>query len=390
LTTAQISAPLADRPPTASQHLKHIRELDGIRGLAALMVFFHHALYANLESKDWHGPIRSVMDICAYGNTGVDLFFVLSGFLITSILLKDRTSPRYYQDFYWKRSLRILPLYTVCILAAFATTHDLKAFLFRAFFLANIGPIFHVASSGPFWTLAIEEQFYLIWPTVVRRRSPVKVFYWAIALGLSSFFLRLAFAHAGHHNYSISFLRFDGLAFGAVLACHFRKPAAKANARKNNQILGGLLLLGIATLGASSLITRLYAQTVYYSDALFQTGVVLVTGSIIGLVILHSGARALAILRSRLLTFFGLISFALYMIHDNLLYVYDHFFGPIDTDQVHRLLLRMAVVFAATIALSIASRYCIELPAMSLRKRVLLHPSLTAETENPPLPLANM
>ena len=374
-------------------HLEHIRELDGVRGIAALMVFFHHAFFANLDYSHWGDrPLPVVVAASKYANTGVDLFFVLSGFLITSILIQDRHSKRYYQSFYWKRALRILPLYIVCVLVSFAFTHDAQALLFRAIFLANIGPLFHVASGGPFWTLAIEEQFYILWPTLVRRLSEHRIIYWAAAIGLASCLLRFAAAHIGHYNYSITFLRFDGLAFGAVLACFFRQASGNRCARRRaTGILSGLFVLGAAATVLSTYVGRLSnVNSVPYSAAILQASVVLLSGSVIGLIIVYSGSPILQVFRSRTLMFFGLISYALYMIHDSLLYAWDERFGSIGPDQPLRLVERALAVFVVTILLCLASRYWLELPAMSLRKYVLKRPSPTAETEDPPLPLANM
>lgn len=377
--------------PASAEGLSHIRELDGIRGIAALMVFFHHAAYANLQEKHWAGPMGWLVGVCKYGNTGVDLFFVLSGFLITSILLRTRKSRRYYQDFYWKRALRILPLYLVCALVALAATRNVGAFVLSTLFLANFASVLHVTGVGPFWTLAIEEQFYVIWPTVVRRRSQEQVMKWALCVGFGAVLLRIVAACFGHFNYFFSFLHCDGLAFGAVLACTYRNLQNGHGDRKRSVLtLYALALLGVIAFPISAWIVR--AKITYpsaFEAAVLQTGVVLVTGALIGLTIYYSGARVLGLLRSRVLMFFGLISYALYMIHDGALDVYDHFFGPILAGQDQRLLTRLMVVLAITIVLCVISRYVIELPAMSLRKRVLSHPSPTAETEYPPLPLAN-
>ena len=73
------------------------------------MVFFHHACFTDLNPAQWGRGVRILYLFSSVGMRGVDIFFVLSSFLITSLLIKDRTSPSFYQDFYWKRALRILP-----------------------------------------------------------------------------------------------------------------------------------------------------------------------------------------------------------------------------------------------------------------------------------------
>src|SRR5271154_492229 len=171
--------PLTIEKTARSSHLHHIRELDGVRGIAALMVFFHHVCFASLSPVGWNQPVHFLWTISSMGDSGVDLFFVLSGFLITSLLLPARESPAYYHDFYWKRALRILPLYILCMLGVLFFVSGSRGYVILcALFLSNFAWLFHVETAGPFWTLAIEEQFYLIWPTVVRRRSVAELRHW--------------------------------------------------------------------------------------------------------------------------------------------------------------------------------------------------------------------
>src|SRR5580698_4778406 len=113
LLSSQQVAPA--KAPARSRHLAHIRELDGVRGIAAIMVFFHHVCFVSINPAGWGAPVRFLRIISIPGNSGVDLFFALSGFLITSLLIEARSKPAYYHDFYWKRVLRILPLYILCL-----------------------------------------------------------------------------------------------------------------------------------------------------------------------------------------------------------------------------------------------------------------------------------
>lgn len=371
------------------QTLRHIPELDGVRGLAAVIVFFHHACFSMLHPEwqsGWPPLIVALSNIFHYGNTGVDLFFVLSGFLITTILINEKRSPRYYQDFYWKRALRILPLYILVLGIALVTLHQYGYVLLSLLFIVNFAAPLHVTSDGPFWTLAIEEQFYLLWPTVVRRLNISQIRRWSLTLGFLSIFLRFALALAGHHNYDLSPLRCDGLAFGAFLACHFVAAGNDLQARLSlNSSLWAIAAIGVVCIATSQL-----AVLQRLSPPLFQTGVVFVTGSIIGLCIAHTGSTILAPLRSRILTFFGLISYAFYMMHMYLIMLYDHFLGPLRGGNLSGYWVRLAVTFLATVAASLLSRYLVELPALRLRKHVLKHPNLHAEQANPPLPLARM
>ncbi len=376
--------------PSNTARLRHIRELDGIRGIAVLMVFFHHAAFSTLPYTGWTGAAGWLFRLASGANSGVDLFFVLSGFLITSLLQQDRRSAHFYRDFYWKRALRILPLYVIMLVFTLVTTHNWVFVGFCALFLANFASVFHVASTGPFWTLAIEEQFYLIWPTVVRKREPQAILRWAVFIATFSVAARLVFAWFDHRNYYLTFLHCDGLAFGAILACFFGQnaPGIEGRGRAAWALIGTLLLGWAGFFGVS----RLYAIHApwAYALSLQQTAIVLLTGSVVGLVILYSGSWWLGWLRSRVLVFFGLISYAFYMIHTSVIAAYDRFWGVPGDGDSRAFFIRIAVAATGTITLSLVSRYLVELPAISLRKLVLTHPSPRAEVQHPPLPLASM
>ncbi len=363
--------------------LSHIPELDGLRGVAALLVFFHHLCFAGISTQ-WGPTVLAIRSISRFGAAGVDVFFVLSGFLITSLLLRDSKSSTFYRDFYWKRALRILPLYLTCLIAIFIFfPHTGRFLLFGVFFIANLTRFFAVPApvALPIWSLAIEEQFYLIWPTVVRRRSVSQVGAWALGILLGCILLRFGFATFGHHNYYLSFLRSDGLAFGALLACAFRKRDEE-NRRQaiHDRVLIAVLVFGALLLVPLFLTGPLVSEA--FRDALHQTAVTMLCGGTVGLLILHSGERAVFIFRSRLLTFFGLISYAFYMLHLPILQAYEHFFGYLPNGDTRRYTIRLITVFLCAVLLSLISRYVIELPALSLRPRVIHHPTEKAETEN--------
>jgi peptidoglycan/LPS O-acetylase OafA/YrhL len=366
----------------------HIRELDGIRGIAALMVFFHHVCFASIQATGWARPIALIYALSGPGRYGVDLFFVLSGFLITSLLIDAREQPSYFHDFYWKRVLRILPVYILCLLGILLFIPGSWSFvLLSALFLANFSGIFHIGASGPFWTLAIEEQFYLIWPTVVRRRPVEQVRRWAIAIGASAFVLRLAVAAFGHWDYYFTFFRCDGLAFGAFLACwYYQRDQAHANRALENRLTATAFLLGALLFALPVPNSNL---AVAFWAAFQQTGVTLLCGSTVAYVVVHSGSRSLAPLRSAILTFFGLISYALYMFHAYIMDEYDRERGALASGDTGAWAIRLLSILLISIAACLLSRYLIELPAMSLRRFVLAKPA-PPSPEEPPLPLGNM
>lgn len=102
-------APTRNRQPGHSA--SRIAELDGIRGIAILSVLIYHLFSYTMVRRTWTGAAGSILRITDHGARGVDLFFVLSGFLITGILLDARSDPHYFRNFYARRALRILPLY---------------------------------------------------------------------------------------------------------------------------------------------------------------------------------------------------------------------------------------------------------------------------------------
>ena len=355
-------------------------ELDGLRGIAVLMVFFHHITL--IDTVPWHRTQTFLKAIGEPGRAGVDVFFVLSGFLITSILLRERASVSYYRDFYWKRVLRVLPLYLL-VLAIIATVvpHSLRYVLLALVFLANFASVLHVNLPTPFWSLAVEEQFYLLWPTVVRRRSTGSVLRFALGVAAASFLLRIVFALFGHFNYYLTFLRCDALALGALLACRFKQSQDEGWVfSSESRKLWIVLCLGLAAAVVSHAIPYDSRLAPHFMN-LEVTGVTLACCGLIGLSIAHTNSRWLAILRSPALTFFGLISYAFYVLHLFVIEVYDHFW-PAPADANNRAYaVRMVLTLAVTMVLSLLSRFLIELPALSLRRRVLSHSEPPAETE---------
>jgi len=157
---------------------RHIPELDGLRGLAILYVFFHNVGTHGLgETESFVVKIYSL--IADIGWIGVQLFFVLSGFLITGILLEKQCSKDVYKNFYVRRVLRIFPVYYVSLIILFvlpeAANWDVpwaeKSSDYQIWYwlyaINWIQPLTTGLEIGHLWSLAIEEQFYLIWPLLV-------------------------------------------------------------------------------------------------------------------------------------------------------------------------------------------------------------------------------
>ncbi|HEY1262282.1 MAG TPA: acyltransferase, partial [Terriglobales bacterium] len=156
-------------------------ELDSVRGVAILMVVLFHGFGVPYGPNSAHGLLRLFAVATQQGWAGVNLFFVLSGFLITGILLDTKERPRYYSRFYYRRSLRILPAYYALLLILlvvpltgwFANRHISWKFVgLSAVYLSNVTTFFGVREQyGVLWSLAVEEHFYLIWPTAIKLLS---------------------------------------------------------------------------------------------------------------------------------------------------------------------------------------------------------------------------
>ena len=207
--------------------------LDGLRGLAILLVMLAHTTRFDLAE----GPLGVALTaIPSLGWTGVDLFFVLSGFLITGILLRSKRSPNYYRSFYARRFLRIFPLY-YAVLAFFLLLVPRVFESFNAFwtlgaradgawywlYLSNL----RMALGGErhpldvSWSLAVEEHFYLIWPFVVRYVDERRLLAICGLVAAGAFAVRCALLAAGAEPvaaYVLTPARLDTLATGAALA----------------------------------------------------------------------------------------------------------------------------------------------------------------------------
>src|SRR5579871_234555 len=228
----------------------YIPELDGIRAIAILMVVMMHILAPDDQSSNALLTVvpRVLIGLIGHGWLGVDLFFVLSGFLITGILLDTRESPHYLRNFYGRRALRIIPLYFLCIVVmACFYPGNRPYFLLSLVFLANMAGLLGVSvphGPGVFWSLAIEEHFYLIWPWLVRALSQRALAFACASIIIAEPILRAVFVARGTDVYNPSWFRFDGLASGALLAIWFR--SSSASRRRSLQAAGVCLATAVA------------------------------------------------------------------------------------------------------------------------------------------------
>jgi peptidoglycan/LPS O-acetylase OafA/YrhL len=305
--------------------------LDGVRGVAILLVLIaHFRIVSDALPLD-----RAMNQISLIGYTGVDLFFVLSGFLITGILLDAKDSRHYFRNFYARRALRILPLYYGIVVALVVvlplvhrSTEPLRVlqrnqawYWFHAVNFIWRTPGATPYFTGHFWSLALEEQFYLIWPVIVWRLDRGQLTRLCLACVAGALVVRLGFVVLGRGGDVISYVptRMDTLALGALLALATRSP------RGLTWLAGWARWVGPAA-GSVLVVTFLTADTWRYGPSVHQTLGYSASAVLFATVVGAAAAGwAAAFLTHPALRFFGKYSYGIYVFHWPLLRV----MGPV-------------------------------------------------------------
>ncbi len=312
---------------------RRIPELDGIRGIAILLIIVvHFGDYTPTSQSTWVQAVRAVI---GFGWTGVDLFFVLSGCLITGILLDLKGAPRYFLPFYARRALRILPLYYLSVALFFFAVLPLAHALGRGariheseqvwywLYLCNwriavdeyaVEPLSH------FWSLAIEEQFYLVWPLVVWVVAESRLIWICSAIIAGALALRcLPLSQSLHATYSgflyaLTPYRMDALAMGAAIAVIMRNPRLRSRAERwlLPALLGALIGLGTVIFEARSVRPFSFAMGTF---GYTFTGLVFACGVLYALLRQGSDAPLPRLFRTLFLRSLGKYSYAMYVIH---------------------------------------------------------------------------
>lgn len=360
-----------------------IPELDGIRAIAVLMVLLMHVLTPDGQSSAALGNIapQALTLLIGHGWLGVDLFFVLSGFLITGILLDTKDSPHYFRNFYGRRALRILPLYLlfIAVLACFSPGCG-AYFLLSSVFLANMAGLLGVGvphAAGIFWSLSVEEHFYLIWPWLVRMLSRRALGGVCALIIVSEPILRAVFVANGTDVYNPSWFRFDGLASGALLAVWFRSPLAS---QRRSLIAAAASIAVAVAITIAGLPFGIMARTVAGMSLRYnQATLVYCAGMLIA--VAWRSTRLTAPLRSKFARRIGALSYCLYLIHlallDGYMVVFRHYVPTGLTFS--QLLLRALLVLCASYGLAMLSQRFLERPALSLKRYLTDQPTDDAE-----------
>ena len=294
-TGASVAA-VAHKVESASIKWQKIPELDGIRGIAVLLVLYAHAIGLPGAEREWTGLVRWIVATSHFGIFGVDLFFVLSGCLITGILLDSRGRPHYLRNFYGRRALRIWPLYYGVLLVLLITTSNWSFIGLSVIYLSNVSPLFGIPMAYPvLWSLSVEEHFYLFWPWIVKWIPAARLAVVAMAIIVVEPFVRLAGQLNGTDVSAYSWFRLDGLAWGALLAIFIRSAWYTKSRFRLFCTVG--LALGVGIIGAGAVVGIANRHSLV--GAMFQFSAAgLIFVSIIGFALLAAGSRTTAILRS--------------------------------------------------------------------------------------------
>jgi peptidoglycan/LPS O-acetylase OafA/YrhL len=350
-------------------------ELDSLRGVAVLLVLFHHGYFWS-GVKGLGTGTKAFVELTRWGWLGVNLFFVLSGFLITGILVDSRCKEGYFRQFYTRRALRILPAYYGFLLVLLVTGLKPLSFLVLSFFyLSNVTPLFGVVQSYPvLWSLAVEEHFYLLWPMIVRRFSIRRVEQIAIAVVCIVPALRWASYmlawRTGLSEYT--WLVCDGLAMGAWLAIRIRKPELTRELLARIS-MGALTVALVATFACARL--GIFSRQRPLGAAFQQSCGNLAFLGLIGLALLVGTGRWKTLIHWPLLKFYGDISYGLYLIHLFVFGQYDrlvrHFWPQVWpwTGGFAMGTLRFLICAALATGLALLSRRYFEEPFLRMKTR---------------------
>jgi peptidoglycan/LPS O-acetylase OafA/YrhL len=344
----------------------HIPVLDGVRAIAILMVMVFHFFQGSVQtSAAW----KAIGKVAALGQTGVDLFFVLSGFLITGILLDSCSRKNALKTFYLRRTFRIFPLYYGYLIVAFLLLPALHLSAPIAWnnqwwfwlycqnlqdtFLKN----FKMFGPGHFWSLAVEEHFYLVWPFIVMRLPLRHLRHMLLALIGLALVVRAVMVVAGYPVYYFTLCRMDTLAVGALLAVLSRQgnflQVAGQWLRKYILWLLAVLAPCYALLtGASNPVI----QVVKFSLFAFLCGAVLVLA-----LTASRGGRPVRVLGSSVASTIAKGSYAMYVFHPAIFDLLRTRFPAIPS------IVALPVAFLATFAAAWLSWCLLEKPCLNLR-----------------------
>jgi peptidoglycan/LPS O-acetylase OafA/YrhL len=365
-----------------------IPALDGIRGIAILLVLIHHFTF-------FSGMRPSILvdklyyHVAYAGWVGVDLFFVLSGFLITGILYDTKGGSHYFRNFYIRRCLRIFPLYYGFLFIYFFVAPELLS-ISDTFSLPKENQIWYwtyltnvkIALDGwpegsfigHFWSLAVEEQFYLFWPVIVLLFRRKKLIIVCIVFIAGSLVTRFLLGQGGHRiaAYVLTAARMDALSMGALIAlvARGRNGASYLSRISRPAFFLSLFALSIIVISGRGLETgNQYVYTVGF------TLLAVLFGAMLLLSITSLRQSYLSRLVSKPgLCFLGRYSYGIYVIHLPIVFLLLNLGLSINVAQSFRgsqfvgLILFSAIAFSLTLGTSLLIWYLLESPFLKIKE----------------------
>lgn len=319
-STASLAGAAAARTQPAA--IAHDAALDGVRGLAILFVLVFHLGRSLVAEFDF---VNKLTLVAGLGWTGVDLFFVLSGFLITGILHDSKGAPHFFRNFYARRALRIFPLYFGALLFLIAlraawpdagfygTQSDVWLWLYVSNFVMAFEGYGSFGIFDHFWSLAIEEQFYLVWPFLIFAFGRLASLRLALVLCGLALALRLGFVLSTDNPvavYVLSPLRMDSLACGAVLALLVRAPGFQ----RERAVRPAVLVTGLA-FAAWALLVVIGENVSPHTPWMSTVGHTLIAIMFAGFILLGLSTPLRRLLELFPLRWLGKYSYGLYVWH---------------------------------------------------------------------------
>jgi peptidoglycan/LPS O-acetylase OafA/YrhL len=317
--------------PTNAGPRGHVLALDGVRGTAVLAVLIYHCTV--IKPLAWYEHwFCAVTDL---GRFGVDLFFVLSGFLITTVLRSALRDERFFRNFYIRRALRIFPLYYALIVVGFlgsrwitahsgergvggmsATDTSLWYLAYGTNFLVALRNAWPHGLLDVSWSLCIEEHFYMAWPLLVFATGKRTLQRLLLSIIVLSVIVRAMMWHWGFSSlqiYVLTFTRLDGLAFGSLLSLSLSGLATNGP-RLQKKAWRGFL---VSAAGVAALLVS--GRTGFDSQAIALFGYTLISGMfalLLAAILLSPPNGKLTTLFERSwLRALGRYSYALYLVH---------------------------------------------------------------------------
>jgi peptidoglycan/LPS O-acetylase OafA/YrhL len=400
-----------DSSHQAGPEPRHLPALDGVRGVAILLVLVYHFSWVLNLGTQWAD--RASNRVVGVGWTGVDLFFVLSGFLITRILLSAREHSRYFQTFYVRRVLRIFPLYYAFLFIMILLLPQLPGLRDNAglqnlrhhqliywTYLYNVAISVHpLVDRGPYgsghlWSLAVEEQFYLIWPVVVLLLGRRALAPFCVLCIVAAPVVRYGLLHGAvpdlHNVFAASTLmpaRMDTLALGGLIAVIARDPELLRRAARWALPVGAAAILALAFLDLNRGGLPLLDEKVLVFGL---SPIALAFGAFVAIVVGGAPGALQSVLGNRVLTFFGRYSYGLYVLHFQIFQELKTFAGDhglvrtVEGSVIPFALAFTAVAMALSVSAAWLSWHLFEKQFLKLKRLVPYSSRSTGTTQSAP------